>query len=287
MNKHITVELSGGLANQLFQWAAGQTLAFEYGADLLIDGRIPARSWERGIQIDQMLTDITVIRPDFKTVYFWEIINKMGYFPRALAKRVSLALPRSGVLATNYYEAHSALKSGMTVRLRGLFQDADRLHSKRDQVIGGVREGLARLSSKNDTILPHKFSAIHVRRGDYILVKKYLSEFGVCSVNYYRKAIERLNPELPILVVTDDHDWVRSKLMKIDDRIQLYEGKNHFDDLFTLSLAHELVMANSTFSWWAAYLSSAELVISPNPWFTNNKREQDLVHPSWIKLPRD
>ncbi|MEC8405426.1 MAG: alpha-1,2-fucosyltransferase, partial [Verrucomicrobiota bacterium] len=200
---------------------------------------------------------------------------------------LSLALPRSGALATNYNDANSALKSGMSVRLRGLFQDADRLHSKRDQVIGAVREGLARLSSKNDIILPHKFSAIHVRRGDYISVKKYLSEFGVCSVDYYRKAIERLNPELPILVVTDDHDWVRSTLMKIDDRIQLYEGKNHFDDLFTLSLAHELVMANSTFSWWAAYQSSAELVISPNPWFTNSKREQDLVHPSWIKIPRD
>ena len=45
MNKYVTVELTGGLANQLFQWAAGQTLAFEHSADLLIDGRIPARPW--------------------------------------------------------------------------------------------------------------------------------------------------------------------------------------------------------------------------------------------------
>lgn len=283
----VIVELTGGMANQLFQWAAGYLLATEYSAELVIDGRIPERPWERGVQIDQILQDVYVGRPSACDRFVWRGINHLGRLPRAAAKRISLALPRTGVLVDSYESGRAVLESGRDVRLRGFFQDADRLYANREPITKRVNEGLIRLVTGDARILPARFAAMHVRRGDYALVKEYASEFGVCSVDYYRRSMDALSPELPIIVVSDDAEWSRSTFARVDNRIQIYDGRNHFDDLYALSSASELVLANSTFSWWAAFLGKAHQVIAPNPWFTNRSREKGLVIKSWTVLPRD
>tara|TARA_Y100001938_G_scaffold127581_2_gene180582 strand:- start:1222 stop:2007 length:786 start_codon:yes stop_codon:yes gene_type:complete len=127
--------------------------------------------------------------------------------------------------------------------------------------------------------------AIHVRRGDYLALDEH---HPVLSIDYYKKAIE-LMPEVEHWVIcSDDIDWCKDNFNFLPSKY-FSEGRKDYEDMWIMSLAKYHIIANSTFSWWSAFLSQEKnkKVIYPSTWFGPAKTDHntcDLFPTNWSKL---
>lgn len=282
----IRVELTGGLANQLFQWAAGEVLAREFRAHVTYETREVDRpdGYGRGEQISGLVSGLDFARPSRATTSGWKLLGRIaGPKGVGFGKRVSRAMHSRPVSVDTYREARVRLANGRRpVRLRGLFQDVDDFAQYRDLLSARI--------SMPDTGSDQDFAVVHVRRGDYVANPKYAATFGICSEAYYLRSLSEIAPSLPVKIVSDDPVWCEDFVRR--NRIENAEvisgaGRTHFDDLAMIASASQIVMSNSTFSWWGAFLSSADVVYSPDPWFSDAARDRGLALSTWVKIPRD
>ena len=106
-----------------------------------------------------------------------------------------------------------------------------------------------------------KYISLHVRRGDYVHQPQY---HPVCSVEYYSQALEIINDDLPLVVFSDDIEWCKQNI-KAD---YYSEGSPANRDLYLMTKAEHNIIANSTFSWWGAWLNeNNNKVVAPKQWF--------------------
>ena len=122
--------------------------------------------------------------------------------------------------------------------------------------------------------------SIHVRRGDYINHPNY----WVVTPEYIQDALNHFNDdEYTFLVFSDDIEWCKSVF---PEGVVFIEGNNQFEDLCLMSLCHHNIIANSSYSWWGAYLNKNEnkRVVAPSNWFNNPTSLNDLYPPNWIKI---
>ncbi|WP_161557865.1 alpha-1,2-fucosyltransferase [Micromonospora sicca] len=284
----VLVELTGGLANQLFQWAAGRLVADAGSRALYLDVRVVERPDGRGNQVSGMVPVDGIISAAKAETEFWRIAHRA--LPRPVVgaakrmRRLTFRRP-SEIVAKSYAEGLAALTVDRPVRLRGLFQEIDPLLKAREPIVSAVRFGLMNGESAD---VGH-YAAAHIRRGDYASNPKYAARFGLCSEDYYRTALRFIDDRLPVRVVTDDPQWAAGFIASLPspDRFRLEVGADHFADLRTLANARELIIANSTFSWWGAFLGAPQRVIYPQPWFTRESDDHDLALPGWVPVPRD
>ena len=144
---------------------------------------------------------------------------------------------------------------------------------------------------------------IHVRRGDYVNSQ---NAHPVCSVEYYKEALTHFDDEVPVLVFSDDIEWCKKQELFSDDRFMLSEyqerypqtcdtndGKQNalipYFDLCMMSLCSGGIIANSSMSWWGAWLinNPTQPIIAPNPWFGpqyNKYYMGDLLADSWVEV---
>jgi Glycosyl transferase family 11 len=135
---------------------------------------------------------------------------------------------------------------------------------------------------------------LNVRRGDYLTGRNY-KHFGIASASYYQRALEliqRLGLDGPIYVASDSIDVAMKELASIDHLLPLVPPPdvNPLEVLLLLSRSDAFVAANSTFSWWAAFLGEKpeQIVIAPRPWFSSSGIDtRDLLPPNWLTLDRE
>ncbi|GAB98865.1 putative glycosyltransferase [Gordonia namibiensis NBRC 108229] len=290
----ITVELTGGLANQLFQWAAGEILAKEFETEYSLDARKLQQAGQRGYQLESILTsDAPVVSLGRIERFTWRGGAYMPSVSRPLLRRISMVASRARHLRSsvvcNYAEARDALGEGKSIVLASFFQEPQELLKYRDFLrskikLPEVRGQVARATGGED-----RYVAAHVRRGDYVSVGKYLATFGICSESYYTTALAQANRDLPVLIATDDRAWTQDFIdrSEFSGSAMISGFEDHYSDLSLLASAGYLVMSNSTFSWWAAFLGEHEAVFAPEPWFTDRSREHGLYLDSWVKIDRD
>ncbi|MCE7055271.1 alpha-1,2-fucosyltransferase [Algoriphagus sp. AGSA1] len=147
--------------------------------------------------------------------------------------------------------------------------------------------------SLNELIPKCESIAIHIRRGDYVSEEYFLKNFGTCSLDYYQNAIALIAERVQspqFFIFTDDPVWVRDRL-KIDyphTFITHNLGKSDYEDFRLMSVCKHFIVANSSFSWWAAWIGNYldKIVIAPTPWFVKDSLPQeDRIPNEWIKLP--
>lgn len=132
--------------------------------------------------------------------------------------------------------------------------------------------------------------ALHVRRGDYFTPKNVNMYGGICTINYYVKALsviyERVGKVLPVLCFSDDPDWVKSELpIKNSVVVDWNCGNESWQDMYLMSLCRHNIIANSTFSWWGAWLNSHPDKIVVAPYRCFNTMLTPEIHPNeWIKI---
>lgn len=127
-----------------------------------------------------------------------------------------------------------------------------------------------------DGIVKKDYVGIHVRRGDYIDNPFYVD---LTKTDYYQKAMAMF-PDCRFIVFSDDIAWCKANPIFKD--CEFSEGKSEVEDMNSMAGCKGIIMANSSFSWWAAYLSDAK-VIAPKAWYTDGI-ERTKCHESWIRI---
>lgn len=123
--------------------------------------------------------------------------------------------------------------------------------------------------------------SLHVRRGDYVGHTAH----PVQSMEYYKKALSHFFPDQPVLVCSDDPDWCRGEFT--EDRFMISDGGDTRVDLCLMTMCKYHIIANSSYSWWGAWLANSEKVIAPSKWFTGelaHKDTTDIYCPGWILI---
>ena len=128
----------------------------------------------------------------------------------------------------------------------------------------------------------NEYIALHIRRGDYINQPNY---HPVCSIDYYMNALSIIQDDIPTVIFSDDINWCKENI-----KANIYmENTTNIQDLYLMTQATHNVIANSSFSWWGAWLNQNpnKIVVSPKVWFGPSYSHyiMDDIRPSeWIQL---
>ena len=136
--------------------------------------------------------------------------------------------------------------------------------------------------------------SIHIRRGDYVTSKASNKVHGVLNMNYYKNAIKLLEKnfsnDIHFFLFSDDIEWVVDNL-KIKNSTFIINGlkSDPHEDIYLMSLCDHNIIANSSFSWWGAWLNTnpEKMVVCPQRWFLNKKLQRESVDipcKSWVKI---
>lgn len=127
--------------------------------------------------------------------------------------------------------------------------------------------------------------SLHVRRGDYVNLQQY---HPLCSMEYYEKSLKNLD-ECDIICFSDDIEWCKNNLSHISRDIFYCESNNRYIDMCLMSMCDHNIIANSSFSWWGAWLNKNpdKIVTAPKKWFGPNyhfHNTDDLIPNNWRKI---
>jgi hypothetical protein len=293
----VTVQLNGGLGNQLFQYAAGKALSLHHNVPLQIDV-----SWFHKGELHYL-----EVPRDFELYNFLGVTDPIihtnpapqaesrTYLERKITSKIFPAYKKAVYIEPFCHYDSNFFKSKKSVVLKGqwqsekyfsnnesFFKNAFRL--KKDLIENSIAKA-KHLASKESV-------AVHVRRADYLRLKIILEWHGIMTEDYYRKAFKILDERLSVYEVyyfTDDPAWVQNNLLSIKEGEILSGSVNqtHYDDFHLMSHCRHNIIANSSFSWWAAWLNnnSDKIVIGPKKWFDQGPKDtQDILPESWIKI---
>jgi Glycosyl transferase family 11 len=291
----IIMKIRGGLGNQLFQYALGRTLAIRNKTTLKLDVDFYKEARVRRYELDQLA--IKASRPNFLDKLILQESTRTllrRFEPMArLHKRMMFTTmdDRQGGFA-----ADVLLVKG-NVYLRGFWQSWKYFSEIRSVL---VRE-LSMTSPPNlaNTLMMNRIEescsvCIHMRRGDYWNDPHVNKLFGVCPIEYYDEGIRLMKQRLskPVFFVfSDDLDWARENLKP--DTLCIFVDCNKdipaVHDMRLMTTCKHFIIANSSFSWWGAWLSTTrdKIVVAPEKWYKITRPVDDLLPDDWIKLPND
>jgi hypothetical protein len=137
--------------------------------------------------------------------------------------------------------------------------------------------------SYNDIIGDGGLISLHVRRGDYVTNANH----PVQSLSYYQKALSEMPSDIPVLVFSDDPFWCQDQEIFAPDRFFISQGNSADVDLCLMSMCDYHIIANSSFSWWGAWLADSKQIFAPKNWFGAEcigKSVEDMKFGEWTWL---
>jgi hypothetical protein len=289
----IIVRLTDGLGNQMFQYAVARNLAALEATNLKFD-----ISWYQGKSKTQQKRQYCL--DAFKIKEEFAIQNELDYFfnPQ-LAERLRRKVrsifrfsPDSMIITEKSFEYDPMpVKSTKNVYLKGYWQSEKYFCNIREILLEdfSLKLKLSKsIEEKLQEILTCNSISLHIRRGDYVNDEQVTRVHGTLSLSYYKKCLEYIfcyvnNP--CVFVFSDDLEWVRQNL-NLPCPVTLVNG-NKFEDLMLMSKCKHNIIANSSFSWWGAWLNqnNNKIVCAPEKWFQVSSRSVLYIVPSsWIKF---
>jgi Glycosyl transferase family 11 len=288
----VIARLMGGLGNQLFQYAAGRRLAHARSSLLKLDISDCGPRAKRQYRLHHFNVTQTVATPA-------ELARFRGKSPRALWTRIGDRFRpyarRRRLRERHFHFDPAILDAGGDVYLSGYWQ-SERYFT---DVAGLLRREItwraqpdAPNAAMAERIRAVAAVSLHVRRGDYLTNPAALALHGVCSPAYYTAAVARVvaaTPDAHFFVFSDEPEWAWSnmRLGRPTTFVTLNGPDGDYEDLRLMSLCRHHVIANSSFSWWAAWLAarSDSLVIAPRRWFADPTNDtSDLIPARWLRL---
>jgi Glycosyl transferase family 11 len=261
---HKTIILKGGLGNQLFQYAHGLKLSLIDKKDVIFDTSFFANTGidtQRPFLLDKFNIDTQAqfiqTTPTFFTIYQRKI---------------------QSYITGNYgFYQHEKYFKDISREIRKQFTLKNTLSPSSQTIAEQIQSHTHAVS-------------LHVRRGDYIQDAKTSAYHGVCDLRYYRAAIDYMKTHLDsptFFVYSDDIAWAKEHLY-IEDVIYVSNPMiPDYEELILMSMCQHNIIANSTFSWWAAYLNQylQKIVIAPKQWTAKKSSDQlDILPKTWIQL---
>ena len=276
----------GGLGNQMFQYAIGKNLALKNSAILKFDVSGLEQDKLRNYELD--IFNISGSMASRFTMMFIHIFNN-----RIISKifgQYYLYIKQQDL----YFNEKILLKKG-NIYLDGYWQSENYFKEIRKMIIEDFRiryEPDKRSKSMIEKIKNSNSICIRVRRGDYVNNTKTNKFHGICSLKYYYNAIEIVvrkvrNPSF--FIFSDDHQWVKTnlKLEYPTTYVDINSSEKGYKDLRLMLNCKHFIIANSSFSWWGAWLSNNpnKIICAPKRWF-KSVDEGDIVPKSWIRVGR-
>lgn len=294
----LIVELLGGLGNQMFQYAFGLSVSTQlripvkFDVQNLLDRTPRANFTSRDFGLDVFNAEVAIATTSDMALY--------KELPAAGFTRLSQRIQRRILKASTFVEQQQfaydpqVLNVGRNTRFIGYWQSA-RYFEPCAAIIQKAFTFKHSLTGLNQSLAADIAAApsvsMHVRRGDYVSNAQANAVHGTCTPAYYRAAVEMLQAKVGAIVLfvfSDEPDWVRKNLCF--DVTTVYvshnSGNASFEDLRLMSLCRHNIIANSSFSWWGAWLNQNpnKIVISPRKWMNNIDGAADLIPVSWIQL---
>jgi hypothetical protein len=288
----IIMKIQGGLGNQLFQYATGRRVAMDRQAPLKLD---LSWYWQNQARLCSLLCfnicaeeasaeDIAMTRGKRRDKETHQLKLAKPYYHRPWIRQrgrkfdanildIQIPVYLDGYWQSEKYFAtiEPVLRQELTVTVPPDAQNQAMAHK----------------------ICQHNAISIHLRRGDFVSSPQASKRHGTCSLAYYRRAIDTLAElvDAPhFFVFSDDMAWVQENL--VSDYPTTYVAHNgwgkDFEDLRLMSLCQHHIIANSTFSWWGAWLGAnpQKIVIAPQTWLTDPYHDSRYIIPAtWLQLP--
>ena len=291
----IIIKISGGLGNQLFQYAFGRYLSVKFNTEMKFDVQTNYNSLsftKRSVGLNNFNIHLEQASKDE--------INKFKYFENIFLARVERKLVKKMPFLNKRYLVQNLNKTEYgkadfrnNCYYDGYWQSEDYFEPIINKLKKEFKSSFIPVlddinNSHLNEIKNSKSVSIHIRRGDYISIKSNEAIFCTCSINYYEKAIKYINDKInnPLFFVfSDDIEWVKNNFKGEQFRIIANNSHSPELDLFLMSNCKHNIIANSSFSWWGAWLNQNrnKIVISPSFWLKNSHCDS-ITPKDWIKI---
>ena len=284
----IYVRIRGGLGNQLFQYSAARSLADRLNVNLGLD----TREYNAGSPFEMGLKHFN-IRAEFNPKGL--IKHRKNGFSKYI---LDIALGNhKNVYKENNLSFNNLFHSlPNKTYLKGYWQSEKYFENNQKNIFKDLQL-IAPQSKKNiktlENISKTNSVSLHIRRGDYVTNSAYNMKHGTCSLDYYKKSVDylskSLNKNFTIFAFSDDPEWV-FKNLKLPIDIQFIDhnsSKKNYEDLRLMSQCNHNIIANSSFSWWGAWLNKSpkRTIISPKKWYADkNIKNIDIIPNNWVKI---
>ena len=282
----IIMNLAGGLGNQMFQYALGRKMSIKNGDTFKLDDT----TYRRGFPRPYSLSHFTIV----ESIATPEEIRRLK-LPYGFFSRVERSFKARILRIFNVEFSPKILEKKGDMYLDGFWQSEKYFSDIADTIRKDFT--LKEKMSPAGESASRKISAekcpvsLHVRRGDYVSHAKTNSIFGTCSPEYYRKAVSIIREKAPdarFFVFSDDIAWAKENLELPENTVFVSDPAiRDYEELVLMSRCGHHIIANSSFSWWGAWLdpNPEKVVIAPARWFNGSpKVYKDVVPDSWIKI---
>lgn len=291
----IITQILGGLGNQMFQYAVGRAISLEFATSLRLD----VSGFEK-YKLHQRIEFHRIFNCPEELAQEAEVYSILGwqYLPRVrqlLLRSNMTAFRRKEFVVEPHFQYWPEIKNiRHNSYLSGYWQSEKYFVGVAKQ----IREDFTfkiPLNLKNadfaQQINRSNAVSLHVRRGDYASNPNTTAVHGLCSPDYYHAAINYVAARIAephFFIFSDDIAWVKNNL-KIDFPHQYADhnyGAESYNDMRLMSMCKHHIIANSSFSWWGAWLNpnTDKIVVAPKKWFANQNDVRDLLPQGWERL---
>jgi hypothetical protein len=285
----------GGLGNQMFQYALGRHLALKHGTTLKLDVSFlqlmpeDAEYTLRTYELDAFnIAEQFAGEDEIKKI---NTKSKAGFFFQRLKHRLH---DYHIINEPHFHFAGSILNSPVNSYLEGYWQSEKYFMDIREQLMKdfSFRYPPSEENKKiGDLIRSENSVSLHIRRGDYMSNPQTMDVHGSCNISYYRAAIEKIKEMTgsPVFFIfSDEIEWAKKNIDFVDHVhfVDSNEGRGSEDLRLMIQCRHHII-ANSSFSWWGAWLSiyPDKVVIGPCEWLKDKKyNTADILPETWIRI---
>jgi hypothetical protein len=292
----IIVQVCGGLGNQMFQHAVGLALSLRRQTELKWD-----LSWFADNNLHQGFELVRVFGAkhqeatvgDYRRVLGWRGIPTLR--PHLARQQLKWLRPRSYICEPHFHYWPGILDVPHDAYLVGYWQ-SERYFIDVAPAVRDVFRFAMPMSAENRRLAECMQScesvSIHIRRGDYVSDPVISRVHGACTLDYYRAAVDFIASRIAsphFFVFSDDPAWVKAHLA-LDHPTEFVSHNcvaESYNDMRLMSQCRHHIIANSSFSWWGAWLDDRpdKIVIAPKRWFANYEADtRDLYCPGWVLL---
>jgi hypothetical protein len=284
----IITRITGGLGNQMFQYAVARRLSYILGSNLKLDISNYQKDTLRNFNLD--LLNIKCQIANKKEI---KLLNpsQEGLLSK-LKRQIFNPSSLRHIREKHFHFDPSVLTLSDGVYLNGYWQSEKYFADIKNIIRNDFMP--KNFSEGNSTQLIQKIKSktsvcIHIRRGDYNTDPKTFQDHGLCSLDYYQKGISHIAQKIEeptFFVFSDDISWAKDNL-KINYPVVFVDHNtidNAHEDLRLMSHCKHHIIANSSFSWWGAWLcqNQDKIVIAPLQWFNSAEHDtKDLIPQSW------
>ncbi len=298
----ILVRFTGGLGNQMFQYALGMQLAIKNGTELKIDTTFLLDRTAPHEIVTHRELDIDIFQLNLQQASSTEIWNFNGrsyaHFPGKIYNRLTWLLYRKKKLIVEKQRRFQPeiLRTPDNRCLVGAWQSekyfkdiSDRVKAQYTfkNVLSGKAFDLAQEISRGHSL------CVNVRRGDYVTSPVYSKVLGAMPLGYFSDALTLMRTKQPIdhiFIFSDDIAWCQANL-RFDEKTTIVQhdvaGPKFSTYLQLMSLCKHFIIPNSSFGWWAAWLGADpdKTVVAPLNWFKDPSYDStDLVPDEWLRI---